>query len=88
MFESKTELEELEILSMATDLKLLTENSKIEHISPKIKHVLSHQDIYARFFKIYDPHFQHQNRGKYLYIKDDKLMEFAFPRLIEQYLQK
>lgn len=88
MFESKTELEEMEIISMATELKLLTENSKIEHISPKIKHVLSHQDIYARFFKINDPHFQHQNRGKYLFIKDDMLMKFAFPRLIEQYLQK
>jgi hypothetical protein len=57
-------------------------------ISEKIKHVLSHQDIFAKFFEISDPRFQYQNRDKYLYIKDDEISFFALPRLIEVYLQK
>ncbi len=88
MFESGLELNENEILAQAKELSLLSNNSEILSISKKIKHVLSHQDIYARFFEIRDPHFQHQNRGKYLYIKDDEIRDFALPRLIEQYLQK
>lgn len=88
MFESGVELNENEIFSQAKDLKLLSEVSQILSISKKIKHVLSHQDIYAKFFEIHDLHFQHQNRGKYLFIKDDEIRDFALPRLIEQYLQK
>lgn len=88
MFESDKELEENEIFAKANDLKLLSKDSQILSISKKIKHVLSHQDIYAKFFEIHDLHFQHQNHEKYLYIKDDEIRDFALPRLIEQYLQK
>ncbi len=88
MFESNLELDEKGIFSMANELNLISNESQILSISKKIKHVLSHQDIYAVFFEIQDPHFQHQNRGKYLFIKDDEIREFALPRLIEQYLQK
>jgi A/G-specific adenine glycosylase len=88
LIETKKEMSEIEVLELAMESKLLSENMQVLKISEKIKHVLSHQDIFARFFEISDPHFQHQNRDKYLYIKDDEINFFAFPRLIEVYLRK
>lgn len=88
LLESKQELEENDVLNQAIHQNLISTEFELRGISKKIKHVLSHQDIYAKFFEIHDPHFQYQNRGKYLYIKDDEIRDFALPRLIEQYLQK
>lgn len=88
LLESKEELEENNVLQQAIHQNLISKEFELIGISKKIKHVLSHQDIYAKFFEIRDPHFKHQNSGKYLYIKDDEIRDFALPRLIEQYLQK
>ncbi len=88
LLETEKELPEMEVLKWAIESKFLSENMEVLKISEKIKHVLSHQDIFARFFEISDPRFQHQNRDKYLYIKDDEISFFALPRLIEAYLQK
>lgn len=52
------------------------------------KHVLSHQHIYARFWEVHDPSFLERNRGKYLFIKDEEIMNFAFPRLLENFFEK
>jgi A/G-specific adenine glycosylase len=52
------------------------------------KHVLSHQHIYARFWEVEDPSFLERNRGKYLFIKDEEIMNFAFPRLLENFFEK
>lgn len=88
MFESEKNIQEDEILDFLFSSKKISKESKILKISSPIKHVLSHQDIFARFIEIDDPHFYSRNAGKYLFIKDDKLRDFAFPRLIESYLQK
>lgn len=88
LLESKEELDENNVLQQAIHQNLISKEFELIGISKKIKHVLSHQDIYAKFFEIRDPHFKHQNSGKYLYIKDDEIRDFALPRLIEQYLQK
>ncbi len=88
LLETEKELSEMEVLELAVEMKLLSENMEVLKISEKIKHVLSHQDIFAKFFEISDPRFQYQNRDKYLYIKDDEISFFALPRLIEVYLQK
>jgi A/G-specific adenine glycosylase len=77
-----------QVLHLAKEQKLISKEATIWHISSPIKHVLSHQDIFAVFFEIADPHFKHQNRNKYLYIKDEEIRFFALPRLIEVYLQK
>lgn len=88
MFESVVELNDQELLFKASEHNLLDNNSEILSISKKIKHVLSHQDIYAKFIEFSNPHFYDQYRGKYLFIKDDEIKDFALPRLIELYLQK
>jgi A/G-specific adenine glycosylase len=88
LIETDKELPEKQVLEMALHSKLLSDQMKVLKISDKIKHVLSHQDIFARFFEISDPRFQYQNRDKYLYIKDEEISFFAIPRLIEVYLQK
>lgn len=88
LIETDKEYSEKEILEMALESNLLSDHMQVLKISEKIKHVLSHQDIIARFFEISDPRFQHQNRDKYLYIKDEEIRFFALPRLIEIYLQK
>lgn len=88
LIESDRNLREDEILEFLISSKRISKDSKVLKISNPIKHVLSHQDIFARFLEIDDPHFYSRNAGKYLFIKDDKLRDFAFPRLIESYLQK
>lgn len=88
LIETEKELSEQEILELALESNLVSDKMEVIKISEKIKHVLSHQDIFARFFEISDPRFQHQNRDKYLYIKDEEIRFFALPRLIEIYLQK
>lgn len=88
LIELPNELPSEHVLVLAQEQNLLSKDAKILNISGSIKHVLSHQDIFAVFFEIADPHFQYQNRNKHLYIKDDEIRFFALPRLIEAYLQK
>lgn len=82
----------------ALDLQALFEDSECKKIFPKgaekielkyeQKHLLSHQEIYAKFWHVKESSFLKYNAGKYVFIKDEEIMNFAFPRLIEQYLQK
>jgi len=70
-----------------TSIKLIrnTETS----VSKVYKHVLSHQVIYARFWKLNS--FEDKNyisKNKIIYVDEKQLDKYAFPRLIEQYLQE
>lgn len=88
VIESAYSLAELELLEFSSTQNLLTEQAVLLEKSAEIKHILSHQDIFARFWKISDPAFLSQNAGKYLFVKDEELRDFALPRLIELYLEK
>ncbi len=88
LLELPEELANEHVLHLAKEQKLISKDATILHISSPIKHVLSHQDIFAVFIELTDPQFRHQNRNKHLFIKDEERRFFALPRLIEVYLQK
>lgn len=88
VIESAHSLAEPELLEFSSTQNLLTKQAVLLEKSAEIKHILSHQDIFARFWKISDPAFLSQNAGKYLFVKDEELRDFALPRLIELYLEK
>ncbi len=60
----------------------------IESISPWMKHQLSHQNLFARFYKIYIPSLDSFAIEGSIRIKKDKLSHYAIPRLIDKYLEK
>lgn len=88
VIETEQSIAEPEFLKYSETQNLFSKNAVLIEKSAEIKHVLSHQDIFARFWKISDPSFLSQNEGKYLFIKDEELRDFALPRLIELYLEK
>ncbi len=58
----------------------------IEQISPTVRHVLSHQVIHARFWKIrYQGTFEFLNSE---YVNVEELIRYPFPRLIDKYLEE
>lgn len=53
------------------------------------KHVLSHQLIWARFWKIKEAKNQKSIINEnYLYVNENQLNKYAFPRLIERYFEE
>lgn len=62
----------------------LKEDETLLSVSEEYKHVLSHQRIHARFVLIRSPH----QDPRYLHVKTSDLRTFAFPRLINRYLEK
>lgn len=76
--ESEKSLEENEIISMVNK-----GDSVIISVSQEYKHVLSHQRIYGRFVLLKQGQ---KSEGDYMWVSVDDLRNFAFPRLINKYL--
>lgn len=81
LLESDAKLDDTEIVG---SMKL---NSKdvVLSVSNEFKHILSHQRIYAKFVLIKSDSFESSNFTR---VKTEKLNDFAFPRLINRYLEK
>ncbi|MBI1287442.1 MAG: A/G-specific adenine glycosylase [Flavobacteriales bacterium] len=62
----------------------LKKDETIVSISEEFKHILSHQRIFAKFILVKTEHLN----SDYLHIKNEDLRTFAFPRLINRYLDK
>jgi A/G-specific adenine glycosylase len=89
LIETVSELPENEMMQNAEWQNIFADATiTIQHISTKFKHVLTHQHIYAKFWKINVSPEWHKNQAFYQYIKDDELKIYPIPRLIEQYFQK
>lgn len=58
------------------------------HSSGQFKHILSHQQIYARFFHFNLSHLPSKTPDNWKIINQKDMDNFAIPRLIEQYLEK
>lgn len=71
------------ILDAAQNAGYIKANDKILHVSKRLKHLLTHQTIYAHFFVI-QLRTKHQRNN--LVINSKKLTTVAFPRLIEKFL--
>lgn len=60
-------------------------NAHIVDVSKTYKHILSHQIIFARFWVVTDITGKIENC---IYIADNQLNKFAFPRLIQHFLEE
>ena len=79
LHESEKALNEKQILKLID----VVENDVVESISEEFKHVLSHQRIYSRFVLLKSESKPNLN-GKWVSVAE--LRNFAFPRLINRYL--
>jgi A/G-specific adenine glycosylase len=62
-------------------------NPKVGHISDTYKHILSHQQIFARFIEI-NTNKLFKFNDKCLIIKKEELHQFALPKLLVNYLSE
>jgi A/G-specific adenine glycosylase len=81
MVESDRKLDDNEVLK---SLEIRSEDL-VKSISEEYKHILSHQKIYAKFVCVESELIKNSNFNK---VKVAKLRSFAFPRLINRYLEK
>jgi A/G-specific adenine glycosylase len=88
LIETTKELSETELMQMQ-EWKELFGHQKIEikNIS-EVKHVLSHQHLYTRFWKIEFINKKYDISDKYLLVSEESLKHYAFPKLIDSYLEK
>jgi A/G-specific adenine glycosylase len=85
LVESKKELSDFEIVSL--EIPDVAINSNLKHISLPLKHILTHQTIYARFIHYEADDFQ-LNDSKFIRVNKKDIYKFAVPRLLENYLKK
>ena len=81
LLETASRLKDSEIIEQLS----LKTNDVIMNVSQEFKHVLSHQRIFAKFVLLKSGSFEGSN---FMKVKVEKLKEFAFPRLINRYLEK
>lgn len=86
LIESEKELSELEILNLKIPL-LNCEKVKLKSVSSTVKHILTHQTIYARFIHI-ETESDCINQSNFIRVNKKDIYKFAVPKLLESYLKK
>jgi A/G-specific adenine glycosylase len=86
LIESNSEFSENEILNLEIPVSTLI-NANFKSISERVKHVLSHQIIHARFIHIEVEGFNLKDSNIIRVNKKD-IYKFAVPRLLEKYLKE
>jgi A/G-specific adenine glycosylase len=96
MIETKKEMKKPPLNPLLQRGLVLSSSSPLGRLggAPKLfKHILSHQIIFARFWEVAG--FEHKkismngnSNGTMLYIAENQLNKFAFPRLIEKYFDE
>ena len=89
LIETDHAMEESELMK-TSDWKTLFNSEKIEirNISPEVKHVLSHQHLFTRFWEVEFTNKKYDISDKYLLVAEESLKYYAFPKLINSYLEK
>lgn len=80
-FEPENKLKDEEILEWVG----VSEEDVVVSVSQEFKHILSHQRIYARFVMVRSAS---KRKGNYTWVSVNDLRNFAFPRLINRYLER
>ncbi len=75
-----------EVIARAFEAKWISENDEITEISKKLTQKLTHQNITATFITIRTKRKPAMLKS-YLWVKKEMLEQFAFPKIINQYLQ-
>jgi len=85
LIESEKELSELEILNLKIPF-LKCRSINFKSVSPPVKHVLTHQTIYARFIQI-ETESDCVNHTNFIRVNKKDIYKFAVPKLLEQYIK-
>ncbi len=86
LIESKSELTENEIFNLELPANTI-ENANFKSISGSVKHILTHQTIYARFIHIEAEDFNLKD-SNFIKVNKKDIYKFAVPRLLENYLKE
>lgn len=86
LFESKKELSDEEIVNLQIPLSS-EKKANIKSVSTKVKHILTHQTIYARFIHI-ETENNNMNDSYFIRVNKKDIYKFAVPKLLERYLEK
>ncbi|HSM46859.1 MAG TPA: NUDIX domain-containing protein, partial [Draconibacterium sp.] len=84
--ETENELSDQEILNLNNPF-IKCDNVNIKSISPTVKHILTHQNIYARFIQI-ETETDCLNQTNFIRVNKKDIYKFAVPKLLEQYFKK
>lgn len=90
LLESDKELSTEEVLVAKETQSVCGRDFVVSSVSKPYKHILSHQHLYARFYVItvndYMKSMQDYTKGILQKVSPDRLEDYAFPRLIEKFL--
>jgi A/G-specific adenine glycosylase len=90
LIETEKRTTEEEILNSPEWKKILSgKKAKLIHVSPNHKHLLSHQEIHARFYEIsIEKRIVLKEQKKWKLVNLNSVKKHALPRLIERYVEK
>jgi A/G-specific adenine glycosylase len=89
LIESEKEVKVEDVLKKAVrEFTLSKTDFAVKKISVTHKHVLSHQVLYATFFHLQLKKTFNKNLKNYIVTEENRISEFAIPRLIDRYLQR
>lgn len=86
LIESDKALTDEEILKLNTPFLSFNEIN-VRYVSAPIKHILTHQTIFARFIHV-ETDLNNFNQSNIFRINKKDIYKFAVPKLLEQYLEK
>jgi A/G-specific adenine glycosylase len=86
LVESKNELSDADFLNLEIP-SFKCEKIIIKSVSPVIKHILTHQTLYARFIRI-ETDVNCLNHSNFVRVNKKDIHKFAVPKLLEQYFKK
>ena len=78
----------LEELKEQDEYKVYFGDVEIEEIGEPIKHILSHQNIYARFYRVVDEQNNIEKKPSWNYYNSDNLDKLAKHKLIFSFINK
>jgi len=86
MMESDALLDQKALEKQAIIQGLLPNKAKLIKFSKPFQQTLTHQKITARFWEYQVPSFSFVEKDRFLFVQKDKLGNFAFPKIIDWYL--
>ena len=88
LFETAEPIIAEELIQTDSFKQFFGEDVRICSVSDTIKHLLSHQKIFAQFIEIENFSEQYHNKLNWFYVSDDDLIKLAQPKLIFEFLQR
>jgi len=88
MIETAEDRSKLDLMTEADFTEYFEEDTVLTIVGKQIKHVLSHQNIYARFYVVGNPHALKRKKKSWNYHYYEKIDKLAKHKLIFSFLEK